>query len=207
MIRIPNLRLGLDETEEKLRERASRALRLAPERLRELRLVKKSVDARDKRDLHYVCTVLVAVEGDEEAALRRAGKCGASLAAPEPPFAVPCLAPPRLRPVVVGLGPAGLFAALYLARAGLRPIVLERGEAVERRRQDVAAFWRGGVFRPESNVQARAERARFPTASSRPASQAPCAARCWRSWPRTARRRRSSGRPGPTSARIILRTW
>ena len=71
MIRIPNLRLGLDETEEKLRERASRALRLAPERLWELRLVKKSVDARDKRDLHYVCTVLVAVEGDEEAALRR----------------------------------------------------------------------------------------------------------------------------------------
>ena len=72
MIRIHNLKLGLDEGLEALRAQAARALRVEPGRIRELKLVKKSVDAREKQNLHYVCAVQVAVEGNEDEILRRA---------------------------------------------------------------------------------------------------------------------------------------
>ena len=72
LIRIHNLKLGLDEGLEALRAQAARALRVEPGRIRELKLVKKSVDAREKQNLHYVCAVQVAVEGNEDEILRRA---------------------------------------------------------------------------------------------------------------------------------------
>ncbi len=149
MLRVDQLRLPPDEPEDLLRLRAARILRVAPEEIRSLTVLRRAVDARAGVELVY--TVAVSVP-DEGRILRRPDR-RVSLYAPEE-YALPVgAAPGEIRPVVVGAGPAGLFATLVLARCGLRPILLERGERVEQRRRDVLAFWGGGALSTESNVQ------------------------------------------------------
>ena len=149
MILIRSLRLEAGEDFSILQGRAARVLGCKPGEIRELKLVKRSLDARKKNDIHYVCTVAVAVP-DEGRYLHRPRK---DIAEYKPPvYEIPQVTSDE-RPVVVGFGPAGMFAALVLARAGARPIVLERGQAVEQRTAAVEAFRRGGPLDPESNVQ------------------------------------------------------
>ncbi len=116
------------------------------------RIVKKSVDARDKGDIRLVYTVELALEGDEAALLARLPG-GAGQWVPAPQKTGWSKSPASFRPVVAGLGPCGLFAALALAKAGLFPLVLERGEPVDARRAAARRFLETGELDPESNLQ------------------------------------------------------
>lgn len=151
MIKIENLRLppGCGETE--LRAQAAKLLRLCPEDIRSLQLLRRSVDARE--DVAMVYTAAVTAD-NEAAVLRRCRSRRVSRLKPEPAYRPPAAQPPpELPPIVVGAGPAGLFAALILALAGQKPILLERGWPVESRRTHVERFWSMGELDPTSNVQ------------------------------------------------------
>ena len=150
MIAISGLKLAPGADEEQLRARAARALRIPPDAVTALKIRKKSLDARKKNDIHYLYTVCVSVRGDEA---KIAARCKQASIAAEYHYDIPDVGTPALRPVVVGFGPAGMFAALVLAMAGARPIVLERGPDALTRQTQIEAFRSGGAFDPACNVQ------------------------------------------------------
>ena len=149
MIRLSQLRVNLNDAKRPPVELAARALKLRPEEIVSARIFKKSVDARDKRDVHFSFTLDVEVRRVPAHLPRNAQL----LPEAEPVQPMPRLRPGAHRPIVVGMGPAGLFAALHLVQAGLMPLVIERGRDVDERAKDVERFWSGGAFDPASNVQ------------------------------------------------------
>ena len=159
MLRLAELKLPLDHTEEELTQAVLRRLRVTPEQLLEQRLVKRSIDARRRDRIQLIYSVDVQVKG-EAALLRRIGNKGRVRPAPDTRYRPVGHAPVGFpldsveRPVVVGAGPCGYFAALLLAQMGFCPLLLERGQAVKQRTADTFGFWRGTIpFNPESNAQ------------------------------------------------------
>ena len=151
MLRLDNISMPLSWDMTTLTEAVLRKLRIPADMLQSVTLAKKSVDARDKGDVHFVLSVDVKVK-NEDAVLKRLKPGTANRVNPPvmPPLPQPKFARP---PVVVGAGPAGLFAALTLAQAGATPILIERGKPVEARTQDVSAMQKDGTLDPDSNVQ------------------------------------------------------
>ena len=151
MIRIRDIVLTPEQDESQLLYLAATALGIPANRIASMQIRKKSIDARKKPDIRILYTLDVTLHSGERQVLRRCRK-----AEPvneryyKPPKAAGI---PETRPVVVGFGPAGMFAALVLAEAGARPIVLERGDDAVTRREKVEAFWTAGQLDPESNVQ------------------------------------------------------
>ena len=140
MIRIPNIKAPLDYDGAQLKRIAAEKLRVRVEDVVSAVVAKKSVDARKKSGVCFVLTLDVTVRGKEAQLLARSGLRQAVIAAPyRAPQPSTLSRVPIPRPVVAGTGPAGLFAALALARAGARPLVLERGAAVEKRAAQVEA--------------------------------------------------------------------
>ena len=153
MIRILDISLPPQQDMAQLVYAAARQLRIDHTQIKRLDIKKRSVDARKKSDVRLIYTVDVLVKGREDKILKMAHNPKASVAKDN--FYVPPLAesPAADRPVVVGFGPAGMFCALVLARAGWRPIVLERGQDAKTRHEKVLKFWETGELDPSCNVQ------------------------------------------------------
>lgn len=152
MIRIRDIKLPVGSGKKEIKARCAGVLGVAEEELRDFALTRVSVDARKKSDVRLVCSAVMSLE-NEAAVLGRVKEKNVSYWEPsEYRFPEPVRESP-LRPVVVGMGPAGLFCALELAKAGLPPIILERGRPVEDRAGDVERFWRAGELSESSNVQ------------------------------------------------------
>ena len=160
MIRLTELKLPLDHAPEDLAHLVRKTLGLAASDIQSIDVFKRSVDARKVNLLRvYVVDVALVTDTMQRAVLQRLADVAHVGPSPDMAYRLARVAAPgwresgALRPVVVGFGPCGIFAALLLAQMGLCPIVLERGKTVRQRTQDTWGLWRKSVLDPESNVQ------------------------------------------------------
>lgn len=149
MIRAGGIRVSLDTDLSDLAGICEKKLHISRDRIISVKLAKKSVDARKKSDVHFLISLDIEAKGEEKLlkTLKNASK------AEKTDYRVPMLKSLPYRPVVVGFGPAGMFASLVLAMSGAKPIVLERGGDVDSRVKAVEEFQCGGKLDTECNVQ------------------------------------------------------
>src|SRR4029079_8858898 len=154
MLRLTDVRLPLDHSDEELRTAIQKELGIEREELVRYSIFRRSFDARKRGAIALVYHLDVETTREAEI-LRRPGRQAHVTPTPDTTYHFPTRAPEGLsvRPVVIGLGPCGLFAGLLLAQMGFRPILLERGKPVRERTIDTFGFWRQGILDPESNVQ------------------------------------------------------
>lgn len=155
MIRINQLKCHPSHTEEALRQKVLQLLGIRAEDLLSFDIQKQSIDARKKPEVFFVYTVDVMIQ-KEASVWKRVSRKHKNVQLVQPVvyrFPKSGSVPLPYRPVIAGTGPAGLFCGYMLAKAGYRPILIERGAPVEERQQDVQNFWNTGILNPDSNVQ------------------------------------------------------
>lgn len=152
MIRINNIKLKLDYTDNDIQSAVIKELRVNKNAIESISLFRRSIDARHKNDVHFIATLDVNLNSNESSVISKCKNKNASLC-DEYKYIIPYKKDLKQRPVVVGFGPAGMFCALILAQAGQRPIVIERGDKVEDREKKVSALWNNSVLDTSSNVQ------------------------------------------------------
>ena len=149
MIELREIKVPYDAPKEALPAEAAKRLGKRPGDIKGIKILKRALDARrGRREVSYVYNLGVSIDDEETVA----EALGLSLVKEEP-YIVPEPKREHERPVVVGFGPAGMFCSYVLAKAGLKPIVLERGRPADERKKDVLSFWKTGKLSPESNVQ------------------------------------------------------
>ncbi len=153
MLRVINFRTAIDQ-KKPIQEIIEKKIPELKGKIEKLYVVRKAIDARKKPNITFVYTLFLEVK-DEEQLLKRLkhDRNITQMAYPEAEAVLHGEKTLHHRPVIVGFGPAGMLAALYLAREGYQPIVLERGADAEQRAKDVEAFWKTGELKPNSNVQ------------------------------------------------------
>ena len=155
MIRITQLKLSINHTPEELSQKIRKELRLKNEGFT-YEIVKQSLDCRHKEDKKFVYTVDVSLQDkNQESKIFRRVHNNNIMLTQKKEYTFPSPGEEELKypPVIVGSGPAGIFCAWYLAKAGYRPLVLERGEEAHIRQKTVENFWKNGILDPDSNVQ------------------------------------------------------
>ena len=152
MLRINQLKLPVAHTQEQLEKKLLKTLKAGKGELKQYYIRKRSLDARRKPELYYVYSIDFEVEHEERILKQLKGKIQKIS---ERPYSAPAHGTEHLsgRPVIIGIGPAGLFCAYLLSREGYRPLVIERGATVRERKEDVELFWKNGILDPDSNVQ------------------------------------------------------
>ncbi len=162
MVRVSNLKIQLERAKNSLDEYNAlkdaiiNKLKISERELVDFSIFKKSVDARKKREIFYVYTVDVILSNEKQVLGKfRNNRSKGVIPSPDMAYQWVKTGTNQLknRPVVVGMGPAGLFAGLFLSRKGYNPIILERGDDVDTRTARINRFWNEGILDTESNVQ------------------------------------------------------
>ena len=152
MIRLSNVKLSLNYSDNDVKNAVIKQLRIDNNAINSISLYRRSVDARHKNDVHFIATLDVELNTNENTAISKAKNKNAVICE-KYRYDIPYKNDLNKRPVVVGFGPAGMFCALILAQAGQKPIVIERGDKVENRTKKVYSFWDGGTLDTNTNVQ------------------------------------------------------
>ncbi len=152
MFRLHNVKMRFGTPQEKLITFCASKLHILPEQITSLRVVRRSMDVRNKPDIFEVYTVELSVKNEQQLLKRRNRDV---VPCDDRPYRF-CVSGTRkldVPPMIIGAGPAGLFCALELARHGYHPVIIERGKPVDERKRDVDAFWQRGILREDSNIQ------------------------------------------------------
>ena len=153
MIRVNNIQADLSVDLAGLKEIVSMKTGLEPENIKAIKIAKKSVDARNKSNVHFVYSIDMEVWGDEDYIAGILAWKDVELIKNKPILVIEQKPTSKLRPVIIGSGPAGMFAGIALAEGGQNPLIIEQGKAVPERQKDVQLFWKKGILNPCSNVQ------------------------------------------------------
>ena len=150
---INNIKAALSESEQSIVRKGLKLLCAQKASVKEAAVHKISLDARRQENIHYVCSVYAELDSEESEKRLSERNKNITFISPSRFSPVICGGKARSRPVIAGFGPAGMFCALALAEQGYKPIVLERGQQIQKRTESVRSFWNGGTLSENSNVQ------------------------------------------------------